>query len=35
MALACINGLDLGDYEDAAILRTFGDVPEDFDCART
>jgi hypothetical protein len=26
---------DLGEFEEAVILKSFGDVPEDFDCART
>ena len=34
VALARIDSPDLGDFEDAMILKTFGDVPEDFDCAR-
>jgi hypothetical protein len=33
VALARIDSPDLGDFEDAMILKTFGDVPEDFDCA--
>ena len=33
-ALAHIESPDLGDFEDAMILKTFGDVPEDFDFAR-
>jgi hypothetical protein len=33
VALAHIDGPDLGDFEDAMILRTFGDVPDDFDYA--
>lgn len=24
---------DLGEFEEAVVLRAFGDVPEDFDCA--
>jgi len=34
VALARIESPDLGDFEEAMILRTFGDVPDDFDCAR-
>ena len=26
---------ELGDFEEAVILKTFGDVPEDFDCSRS
>jgi hypothetical protein len=33
VALAHIDSPDLGDFEEAMILKTFGDVPEDFDCA--
>jgi len=32
VALAHIDSPDLGDFEDAMILKTFGDVPKDFDC---
>ena len=32
VALACIDSPDLGDIEDAVILKAFGDVPADFDC---
>ena len=35
VALAHIESPDLGDFEDAVILKTFGDVPEDFDHCRT
>jgi hypothetical protein len=35
VALAHIDSPDLGDFEEAVILKTFGDVPEDFDYART
>jgi len=35
VALAHIESPDLGDFEDSVILKTFGDVPEDFNCART
>jgi hypothetical protein len=34
VALARIDDPDLYNVKDAVILRTFGDVPEDFDCAR-
>jgi hypothetical protein len=34
VALARIDDPDLDNVEDAIILKTFGDVPEDFDCAR-
>ena len=33
-ALARIDDPDLDNAKDAIILKTFGDVPEDFDCAR-
>jgi hypothetical protein len=26
---------ELGDFDEAVILKTFGDVPEDFDCSRS
>ena len=26
---------DVGEFEDAVILKTFGDVPDDFGCAST
>jgi hypothetical protein len=26
---------DVGEFEDAVILKTFGEVPEDFSCAST
>jgi hypothetical protein len=32
VALAHIDSPALGDCEDPVILKTFGDVPEDFDC---
>jgi len=35
VALARIDSPDLGHLEDAMILKTFGDVPEDFDCSRS
>ena len=34
VALARIDSPDLGNFEDAVILKTFGDVPEYFDCSR-
>jgi hypothetical protein len=34
VAFARIESPDLGDFEDAMILKTFGDVPQDFGCAR-
>lgn len=34
VAFARIDSPDLGDLEDAMILKTFGDVPKDFDCSR-
>ena len=34
VALARIDGPGLADFEDAMILRTFGDVPEEFGCSR-
>jgi hypothetical protein len=33
VALDCIDSLDLDNLDDAMILKTFGDVPGDFDCA--
>ena len=33
VALARIDSPDLGNSDDAVILKTFGDVPEDFDYA--
>ena len=35
VAFARIECPDFRDLEDAMILKTFGDVPEDFDCVRT
>jgi hypothetical protein len=35
VAFARIGSPDLGHFEDAVILKTFGDVPDDFDYART
>jgi hypothetical protein len=35
VAFARIDSPDFGDLEDAMILKTFGNVPDDFDCART
>jgi hypothetical protein len=35
VALARIDSPDLGDFEDAVILKKFGDVPDGFDYART
>jgi hypothetical protein len=34
VALARIDSPDLLDFEDAVILKTFGDVPEEFGCSR-
>lgn len=34
VALAHIDSPGLGNFEDAMILRTFGDVPEEFGCSR-
>ena len=34
VALAHIDSPELGDVEDAMILRTFGEVPEEFGCSR-
>ena len=34
VALARIYGPDPHDFEDAMILKTFGDVPEEFGCSR-
>ena len=33
VALARIDSPGLGDFEDAMILKTFGDVPEEFGCS--
>jgi len=33
VALARIDSPDLGDFEDAMILKTFGDVPDDLQFA--
>jgi hypothetical protein len=35
VAVARIDNPDLGDFQDAMILKGFGDVPEDFDFARS
>jgi len=34
VAFARIDSPALGDFEDAVVLRTFGDVPEEFGCSR-
>ena len=34
VALARIDSSRFGDFEDAMILKTFGDVPEEFGCSR-
>ena len=34
VAFARIESPDLGDFEEAMILKTFGDVPEEFGCSR-
>jgi len=34
VALARIYGPDPHDFEEAMILKTFGDVPEEFGCSR-
>jgi len=34
VALARIDSPGIGDFEEAMILKTFGDVLEDFECAR-
>jgi hypothetical protein len=34
VAFARIDSPGLGDLEDAIILKTFGEVPEDFECLR-
>jgi hypothetical protein len=26
---------ELGDFDDAVVLKSFGDVPDDFDCSRS
>ena len=33
VALARIDSSCFGDFEDAMILKTFGDVPEEFGCS--
>jgi hypothetical protein len=33
VAFARCGSPELGEFADAVILKTFGDVPEDFDCA--
>jgi hypothetical protein len=35
VAFARIDSPDLGDLDDAVILKTFGNVPDDFDCVGT
>jgi len=35
LALVCIDSPNLGDFEDAMILKTFGEVPEDFGMSTT
>jgi hypothetical protein len=35
VALAHIESPGLGDFEDRVILKTFGEVPEDFECLRS
>jgi hypothetical protein len=35
VAFALIDSPDFGDFENAVILKTFGDVPDDFDRAHT
>jgi hypothetical protein len=32
VAVAHVGSPGLGDFEDPVILKTFGDVPEDFEC---
>jgi hypothetical protein len=32
VAFARSGSPELGDFDDAVILKSFGDVPEDFDC---
>jgi hypothetical protein len=34
VALAHIESPRLGEFEEPMILKTFGDVPEEFDCSR-
>jgi hypothetical protein len=34
VALARVDSPGLSDFDDAMILRTFGDVPEEFGCSR-
>jgi hypothetical protein len=34
VALAHIDSSALGDCEDQVVLKTFGDVPEEFGCSR-
>jgi hypothetical protein len=35
VALARIDSPDLADFEDAVILKSFGAVPDAFDCSRS
>jgi hypothetical protein len=35
LSMRSLAAADLGEFEEAVILKTFGDVPEDFDCARS
>jgi hypothetical protein len=35
IAFSRSGSLDVGEFEDAVILKTFGEVPDDFTCAST
>jgi hypothetical protein len=35
VAFARSGSPELGEFDDAVILKSFGDVPEDFDCSRS
>jgi hypothetical protein len=35
VAFSRSGSAELGDFDDAVILTSFGDVPEDFECSRS
>ncbi len=35
VAFSRSGSTELGEFEDAVVLRSFGEVPEDFDCSRS
>jgi hypothetical protein len=35
VAFARSGNPELGEFDDAVVLKSFGDVPEDFDCSRS